>query len=340
MEIIGGIIIGLGASFLIQFIISRTRLREKFQFKKQIIKLQNELLLKEEKNKELDKNCWALSDEIEQKQLLINNLKIQIATYETQKISLKQNIIDIEEQMQQTIDAIYEKNYNQMSYNLEKSAEQLSKKYQETEEEYQNEYLSLLEDLSSSLGLELKEKKEQLDSAKTILKEYELKVAAAVAASKRAAKMIEQNDFYRIIIEESDINEIKKLREIIPYLKDPEALNKVIWKIYYEKPTTDLIGRVIGNERKTGIYKITNTIDNKCYVGQAVDVGSRWKQHVKRGLGADAPTRNKLYPAMMKYNIENFTFELVEECDDSLLDEREDYWQEYFHAKDFGYSIK
>lgn len=270
MEIIGGIIIGLGASFLIQFIISRTRLREKFQFKKQIIKLQDELLLKEEKNKELDKNCWALSNEIEQKQLLINNLKIQIATYETQKTSLKQNIIDIEEQMQQTINAIYEKNYNQMSYNLEKSAEQLSQKYQETEEECQNEYLSLLEDLSSSLGLELKEKKEQLDSAKAILKEYELKVAAAVAASKRAAKMIEQNDFYRIIIEESDINEIKKLREIIPYLKDQEALNKVIWKIYYEKPTTDLIGRVIGNERKTGIYKITNIIDNKCYVGQAV----------------------------------------------------------------------
>ena len=102
-------------------------------------------------------------------------------------------------------------------------------------------------------------------------------MAAAVAASKRAAKMIEQNDFYRIIIDESDINEIKKLREIIPYLKDQEALNKVIWKIYYEKPTTDLIGRVIGNERKTGIYKITNIIDNKCYVGQAVDVASRWK---------------------------------------------------------------
>ena len=165
-------------------------------------------------------------------------------------------------------------------------------------------------------------------------------MAAAVAASKRAAKMIEQNDFYRIIIEESDINEIKKLREIIPYLKDQEALNKVIWKIYYEKPTTDLIGRVIGNERKTGIYKITNTIDNKCYVGQAVDVASRWKQHIKRGLGADAPTRNKLYPAMLSIGAHNFTFEIIEKCDKKLLNEREDYWQDFFHAKDFGYSIK
>jgi hypothetical protein len=32
----------------------------------------------------------------------------------------------------------------------------------------------------------------------------------------------------------------------MPYLRDPEALNKVIWKIYYEKPYTDLIGRVVG----------------------------------------------------------------------------------------------
>ncbi len=37
---------------------------------------------------------------------------------------------------------------------------------------------------------------------------------------------------------------------------------------------------------------------------------------------------------------QNFTFEIVEECDRSILDEREDYWQEYFKAKEFGYSIK
>jgi hypothetical protein len=30
-------------------------------------------------------------------------------------------------------------------------------------------------------------------------------------------------------------------------LRNKEALNKVIWKVFYEKPTTDLIGRVIGN---------------------------------------------------------------------------------------------
>ena len=65
---------------------------------------------------------------------------------------------------------------------------------------------------------------------------------------------------------------------------------------------------------------------------------NRWKQHIKRGLGAEAPTRNKLYPAMKSIGVENFTFEIIEECSRGELDEREDFWQEYFH--DFGFSIK
>jgi hypothetical protein len=58
-----------------------------------------------------------------------------------------------------------------------------------------------------------------------------------------------------------DLEEIEKLRAVEPYLRNKEALNKIIWKVFYEKPTTDLIGRVIGNTSQTGIYKITN-IDN------------------------------------------------------------------------------
>ena len=101
-----------------------------------------------------------------------------------------------------------------------------------------------------------------------------------------------------------------------------------------------MIGRVIGSGVHTGIYKITDLESGRCYVGQAANIADRWKQHIKRGVGAEAPTRNKLYPAMEEFGVENFSFEVVEECDRSQLDEREDYWQEYFKAKEFGYSIK
>jgi group I intron endonuclease len=97
---------------------------------------------------------------------------------------------------------------------------------------------------------------------------------------------------------------------------------------------------VVGTGQHTGIYKITHIPSEKCYVGQAVNIADRWKQHVKRGVGAEDWTRNKLYPAMYSLGVENFTFEIIEECDRSKLNEREDYWQDFFHAKDYGYSIK
>jgi group I intron endonuclease len=96
----------------------------------------------------------------------------------------------------------------------------------------------------------------------------------------------------------------------------------------------------VGAGVHTGIYKITNIKNNMCYVGQAANIAERWRQHIKRGIGAEAPTRNKLYPAMLSFGVENFTFEIVEECSRDSLNDREDYWQDYFHAKDFGYSIK
>jgi hypothetical protein len=163
---------------------------------------------------------------------------------------------------------------------------------------------------------------------------------AAVAAAKRAEEIRQQADYYKIQLSELDLEEIRILKNIAPYLRDQEPLNKVIWKVYYEKPTTDLIGRVVGAGVHTGIYKITNLDNQKCYVGQAVNIADRWKQHIKRGLGAETPTKNKLYPAMIALGVENFSFEIIEECPREKLDEREDYWQEYFKAKEFGYSIK
>ena len=163
---------------------------------------------------------------------------------------------------------------------------------------------------------------------------------AAMEAAKRLESTLFQTDFYRIQLTPIDVDEIKRLREVEPYLRDPEPLNKVIYKVYYEIPTNDLIGRVLGSDPICGIYKITHIDSKRCYVGQSVNVAERWKQHIKRGVGAEQVTRNKLYPAMQKHGVENFTFELIESCPREQLDEREDYWQEFFGAKEFGYSIK
>ena len=133
---------------------------------------------------------------------------------------------------------------------------------------------------------------------------------------------------------------IEKLNEVALLLNTPEALYKTIWKVYYEKPYTDLVGRVLGDRPITGIYKITDINNGKSYVGQSTNVQERWKQHIKRGCRAEAPTRNKLYPAMIEQGVHNFYFELLEECPREQLDSKEDYWQNFFQTTTYGYSIK
>ena len=197
-----------------------------------------------------------------------------------------------------------------------------------------------MEDLTNELRTELLQKQETLEDIKNQINDISSIFAAAVEANKRTQEMLEQEDFYRLQLSEEDLEEVYKLKDISKFLRNKEPLNKVIWKVYYEKPYTDLIGRVIGKNQKTGIYKITNIKNKMCYVGQAVDVSNRWKQHIKRGLGAETPTKNKLYPVMAKEGVENFTFELIEECSPAQLNDREKYWQEFFKAKEFGYSIK
>ena len=43
---------------------------------------------------------------------------------------------------------------------------------------------------------------------------------------------------------------------------------------------------------------------------------------------------------MQTVGVENFSFEIIEECTKSQLNDKEDYWQDFFKAKEFGYSIK
>lgn len=185
-----------------------------------------------------------------------------------------------------------------------------------------------------------KEFNSQLENCKNELEQLQLMRAAAIADAKRQEEMKTQNAFYRLQLTQADLVDILELKVVEKKLSKKEVLNKLIYKVYFEKPYTDLVGRVVGKEPKTGIYKITNIINQKVYIGQAVNIAERWKQHIKRALGAEPITQNKLYPAMMEEGVWNFTFEIVEVCEKSQLNEREQYWQKFFGAKEYGYSIK
>ena len=88
-----------------------------------------------------------------------------------------------------------------------------------------------------------------------------------------------------------------------------------------------------------GIYKITNTVNNKCYIGQSTNLLHRIRKHIKTlltGTNRNAHLQN----AYNKYGTGNFTIEIIEECTEDSLDEREIFWIDYYKAYDpkYGYN--
>ena len=313
------ILASAGISGLIVYLVLRPKLKSRIQFDEQVY-AQNQQLIESIKFLEDTK------DKLHENVTILEGRHIQLTT----ELSGLQNTIQIvEQQAQEAADLFYNTKMQVAQENLAKSLEEEAQKYQENVASFQVQYDETVAGLM--------EQYKQLEGNVALMRATN---DAAVAAAKRAEELKNQQDYYRIQLSAADLHEIELLREVEPYLRDKEPLNKVIWKCYYEKPTTDMIGRVVGSGVHTGIYKLTEIATGKCYVGQAANIADRWKQHIKRGVGAETPTRNKLYPAMIAAGPENFTFEIVEVCDRTLLDEREDFWQDYFKAKEFGYSIK
>lgn len=278
----------------------------------------------------LDKNTAELNEE----------LRLQLSSLMARKDAVIESINDLETQAKKSAEAAYQNNYALAEQSFEIAAEKCSQQYQLQEASFQEEYLTTMAECAQEFISTISAKTDELNLLDNQIADIKKKIDASVEAAKRAEEIKISSQFYKLNLSDEDIEEIEHLRTVIPFLRNQEPLNKVIWKVYYEKPTSDLIGRVIGSGVHTGIYKITNLDNNMCYIGQAANLADRWKQHIKRGVGADTPTKNKLYPAMLSIGVENFSFEVIEECSRDLLDSREDYWQEFFKAKEFGYSIK
>jgi group I intron endonuclease len=82
-----------------------------------------------------------------------------------------------------------------------------------------------------------------------------------------------------------------------------------------------------------GIYKIVNKTNNKIYVGQSIDIEERWKQHQWKAFNSNELAYNSaIHSAFRKYGLENFYYEVIEECPPEELNEREIYWIEQLQS--------
>lgn len=220
---------------------------------------------------------------------------------------------------------------NRTQTNTEQNLQKHLQMYSETLERAYKEAEDRHDKAVAKLTLEFHNVNAELDKLKATRK-------ATMEASLREEEIKNKLDFYCLKPKTTDINDIRTLEGIKYQLNNPRILSMLIWSTYFQKDMTTLCNRILGLNTVTGIYKITNQINNKCYIGQSVDISKRWKDHAKCGLGIDAQQGNKLYKDMQEIGIWNFSWELLETCPREQLNEKEKYYINLYQSQDFGYN--
>lgn len=246
----------------------------------------------------------------------------------------------LEEQEKTQQDRI--KELSQMVEDMNKNANSAFEQYVETLEHSYNqierEFENSIETLDISYASVQDQYLSKIDSVKADLDKITRTRAAAIEAQLNEERIKKEKEFYSIKLSALELKDVKVLRSIEPQLNNPRVLAMLIWQTFYRDKMTEVCNNVLGLPIVSGIYKITNQLNGICYIGQAVDVAKRWKDHAKCGLGIDAPASNKLYAAMQQDGLENFTWELLEKCTTNELNEKEKFYIELYQAKEYGYN--
>ena len=270
---------------------------------------------------------------------LENKYKLDASKYEGQ---IKQLDVKLQEK---------EKRYNEVNQDLDLYREGKMKEIDGTAAEYEQRKRQIVDtsidkyrqSKIDEANIQLEQKQfyinnleEQVNKIQTELEEERNKRAAINEEILRQKKLEEQQDFFRIQLNPDDTNDIELLRSITPRLRHPEAINKVIWTGYYQKPLAELRKRLLTNGDVSGVYKITRLKTNEIYIGQTTSVDKRWQEHVKSALGVGTLASSQLHRAMAADGCENFTFELLEEVPKDKLRERESYYIDFYDSKTYG----
>lgn len=138
--------------------------------------------------------------------------------------------------------------------------------------------------------------------------------------------------------ERSDIDFL--LNTVVEKIRKPDVLYKLIWSEYIQKPTNRMLDYILPSKDCSGIYKITNINNGKCYIGRSTSVRKRLTDHIKSAIGISTIADQHIHEVMRKEGIWNFRFELIEACEKSDLGSREKYYIDFFNSSNqrYGYN--
>ena len=180
------------------------------------------------------------------------------------------------------------------------------------------------------------QKQQELDEITALIEDFKKKRDVINEEILRRRQVEEQQDFYRVVLDNNAISDMQILLSIREKLISHENLDKLIYDGYIAKPANEMIKRVLNARAPSGIYKITRLKTGEIYIGKSTDIKKRWGEHCKTAYGVGTIAHSILHTTIRRDGIENFTFELLEEVPKDKLTEREKYWINFYDSKKYG----
>ena len=284
--------------------------------------------------------CGVLIYQLSRKVQDDNKIRQQNEQLQFRKTEIENDIKWLKEQ---TIE--YNNRIDKQKQELQEHIEQKNRLVEEDKkisEQAMKLYMQILDekyvDIENEFDVKVATKHLELCNVQKELDKLKETRAAAHEALLKEQEIKENKDNYRLLPSQADLTDARRLEIVKRELNKPRILSMLIWQTYWQPIAKKQFPIMLQAKTKTGIYKITNIITDECYIGQAVDIYKRWNEHCKCGLGIDTPPGNKLYKAIQQYGLENFTFELLIECNQTELNEKEKYFIELYQANTFGYN--
>ena len=265
----------------------------------------------EHKGRELDLKLHNLESTLKEKEKRYEEVNQDLETYRKGKI----NEID-------SAGAEYEKRKRLL---IDASVVQ----YREVRSKLYNEELSAMEAHKNEML-------EQIHQIKSELEEERTKRAAINEEIRRQREVEEQQDFYRIQLDPNDKDDVEILRSVAPRLRHPEAINKVIWSGYYQKPLAELRKRLLPNGDVSCVYMATRMKTGEVYVGQTTSFDKRLQEHTRSALGIGTLASSQLHRKMLEDGPENYIWQILEVVPKDKLRERESYYIDFYDSKTYG----
>lgn len=182
-----------------------------------------------------------------------------------------------------------------------------------------------------------KQKKEELQAEIALLQsqfdDFKIRQDSINEAILREKELKEKEDFYSIQISDNDREDIKILQSMDLKLHNRDVIPKLIWELYIRRPCQEMIKRVTGGRKISGIYKITNKETGEAYIGKTTDFSTRWQNHCKTAIGLEGAARATLHNRLAQDGLWNYTFEILEEVDKENLSSREAFYIDLYGTK-------